>query len=178
MEEIEKQPEDKKRKRLLLLLLLLLLLSVGGYFIYQHFNQPETPVTVVSGEFLPDGKDASKISNKELRQLAQQKVDKSKFNLMILPEATIDEQTMTGNITIRNPEENAYPVNVEIRNAETNEIVYTSGAIQPGYEIKEGTLEKRLEKGEHKATALFSIYDPETKEKRGQVAAGITLKIQ
>lgn len=167
--------EKHKKKILVLLLLFLLLGGAAGFFLTR--KQPQ-PVSVVSGEFLPEGKDASKISSKELKQLAQEEVDKSKFNLMIVPEATIDERTMTGNITIRNPEENAYPVNVEIRNLETNEIVYTSGAIQPGYEIKEGTLEKHLEKGEHKATALFSIYDPETKEKRGQVAAGITLKIQ
>lgn len=167
--------EKHKKKILALLLLLLLIGGATGYFFSR--KQPQA-VSVVSGEFLPEGKDASKISGKELKQLAQKEVDKSKFNLMIVPEATIDEQTLTGNITIRNPEENAYPVNVEIRNLETDEIVYTSGAIQPGYEIKEGTLEKRLEKGEHKATALFSIYDPETKEKQGQVAAGITLKIQ
>lgn len=72
MNEIEKQPENK-RKKLLLLLLLLLLLSVGGYLIYQHFNQPDTPVTVVSGEFLPDGKDAKEISEKELANMAQKK---------------------------------------------------------------------------------------------------------
>lgn len=164
-----------KKKILATLLFLLLLGGATGYFL----TRKEPPaVSIISGEFLPEGKDASKISDQQLKQLAQKEVDKSKFNLMIVPEATIDYQSQTGNIIIRNPEENAYPVNVEIRKRETNEIVYTSGAIEPGYEIKEGKLEKRLEKGEHKATALFSIYDPETKEKRGQVAAGITLKIQ
>ena len=167
--------EKHKKKLLALLLLLLLIGGVSGYFLTRQ--EPQA-VSVISGEFLPEGKDASKISEKELKQLAQKEVDKSKFNLMIVPEATIDHQSLTGDITIRNPEGNAYPVNVEIRDLETDELVYTSGAIEPGYEIKEGTLEKRLEKGEHKATALFSIYDPETKEKQGQVAAGITLKIQ
>lgn len=167
--------EKHKKKILALLLLLLLIGGAAGYFLTRQ--EPQA-VSVISGEFLPEGKDASKISDKELKQLAQKEVDKSKFNMMIVPEATIDQQTLKGNITIRNPEGNAYPVNVEIRDMETDEIVYTSGAIKPGYEIKEGTLEKRLEKGEHKATALFSIYDPETKEKQGQVAAGITLKIQ
>lgn len=66
MNEIEKQPENK-RKKLLLLLLLLLLLSVGGYLIYQHFNQPDTPVTVVSGEFCQMARMQKKFLKKNLR---------------------------------------------------------------------------------------------------------------
>lgn len=106
MEELNKQPENK-RKRLLLFLLLLLLLSVGGYFVYQHFNQPDTPVTVVSGEFLPDGKDASKISEKELQNMAQKKVDASQFNMVIAPTATVD-QDMTSDLFIQNPAHNGH----------------------------------------------------------------------
>lgn len=176
MEELNKQPENK-RKRLLLLLLLLLLLSVGGYFVYQHFNQPDTPVTVVSGEFLPDGKDASKISEKELQNMAQKKVDASQFNMVFAPTATVD-QDMTSDLFIQNPAHNGHPINVEIRLKGSNDLVYTSGAMQPGYEIKGATLEKKLEKGEHQATALFSIYDDTTKEKRGQVAAAITFHVE
>lgn len=176
MEEIEKQPENK-RKRLLLLLLLLLLLSIGGYFIYQHFNQPDIPVTVVSGEFLPDGKDAKEISATELQNMAQKKVDASQFNMVIAPKANVDKD-MNSDLFIQNPKHNANPVNVEIRLKDSDELVYTSGAIQPGYEIKGATLEKKLEKGEHQATALFSIYDDTTKEKRGQVAAAINFNVE
>lgn len=177
MEEIEKQPENK-RKKLLLLLLLLLLLSVGGYLIYQHFNQPDTPVTVVSGEFLPDGKDAKEISEKELANMAQKKVDASQFNMVIAPNAKVNKENMSSDLFIQNPKHNANPINVEIRLKDSNELVYTSGAIKPGYEVKGATLEKELEEGDHPATALFSIYDGSTKEKRGQVAATVTFKVE
>lgn len=178
MDEVTKRPEEeKKRKRLVLLILLLLLLSIGGYFMYQHFNQPETPVTVVSGEFLPEGKDAKEISEKELQNMAQKKVDASQFNMVIAPNVTVTKDR-NSNLFIQNPKHNANPVNVEIRLKDSDELVYTSGAIQPGYEIKGATLEKELGEGSYPATALFSIYDNATKEKRGQVAATVTFTIE
>ena len=177
MNEIENQPENK-RKKLLLLLLLLLLLSVGGYLIYQHFNQPDTPVTVVSGEFLPDGKDAKEISEKELANMAQKKVDANQFNMVIAPNAKVNKKDMSSDLYIQNPKHNANPINVEIRLKDSNELVYTSGAIKPGYEVKGATLEKELEEDDHPATALFSIYDGSTNEKRGQVAATVTFKVE
>jgi len=168
---------NQKNKKIILLLLLLLLLSVGGYFVYRHFNQPDVPVTIVSGEFLPDGKDAAEISSEELQQLAQKKVDASQFNMVIAPTAKVKQGTKS-DLFIQNPPHNANPINVEIRLKDSNELVYTSGAIHPGYEIKGATLEKKLEEGSYPATALFSIYDGNTKGKRGQVAAAIDFVVK
>ena len=114
----------------------------------------------------------------EKKKMAQVAVDKSKFNLVISPEAKIDRQTGSGELMIKNPSENGYPINVEIREKKNNQLVYTSGAIQPGYEIKNVTLEQALEKGEYPSVALFSLYDPDTNEKKGQVAAGVTLTVE
>ncbi|MDG3374960.1 hypothetical protein P5D95_26190, partial [Vibrio parahaemolyticus] len=85
---------------------------------------------------------------------------------------------LQGKLMIKNSIQNNYPINVEIREKHTNKLVYTSGAIQPGYEIKDVTLEQTLTKGEYPSVALFSLYDPETNEKKGQVAAGITLTVE
>ncbi|MBO0461414.1 MULTISPECIES: hypothetical protein [Enterococcus] len=169
---------DKRKKQIIIILVLLLLLIVG-WLAYQHFfpEKPE-PVTLVSGEFLPDGKDAQRISEDELAELAQTAADRSKFNLMISPEATFNHRTLQGELMIKNPLENGHPINVEIRKKSNDELVYTSGAIQPGYEIKEVTLEQSLEKGEHPSVAMFSLYDPDTNQKKGQVAAGVTLVIE
>lgn len=97
---------------------------------------------------------------------------------MISPEATFNHRTLQGELMIKNPLENGHPINVEIRKQSNDELVYTSGAIQPGYEIKEVTLEQSLEKGEHPSVAMFSLYDPDTNQKKGQVAAGVTLVIE
>ncbi|GCF95309.1 hypothetical protein NRIC_32000 [Enterococcus florum] len=171
------ETQDKKRKRGLLLLLLLLLLA-GGYGAYRFFLAPKAQnMSVVSGDFLPEGKDAQKMSDQEIATLAQQTVDKSQFNLMIASESAIDAATQKGMLHIKNPETNGYPINVEIFDDQTGEILYTSGAIQPGEEVSEIQLEKPLNEGTHKTTALFSLYDPQTKQKQGEVSAGVTISV-
>lgn len=54
------ETKRKKQKQVLLILLGLLLL-LSGWLVYRYYLQekPE-PVTIVSGEFLPAGKDAKK----------------------------------------------------------------------------------------------------------------------
>lgn len=175
----QSENQDNKKKKRLLLLLLLLLLLAAGYMIYDHFfKQEELPVTIVAGDFLPDGKDASKMSDKEIADFAQSAVDKSQFNMRILSEATIDQNTMTGILAIQNPPSNAQPVNVVVTVDETGEVVYNSGAIQPGEEIRTATLEKELEPGNYPATATFNVYDPDTKKKQGEVQSVLTLMVQ
>lgn len=170
----EKQKNKKKR----LLILLLLLLALGGISAY-FFTRPEAkPVSMVSGEFLPEGKDANKISDAELKKMAQQKVDRSKFNMVIAPDATFESSDQAGELIIQNPTNNAYPVNVEITQEDNGELIYTSGAIQPGYEVKEAKLEKKLSKGDYPATAKFSLYDDKTNEKKGEVVAKITIHVK
>lgn len=93
---------------------MLLLLIFGGIGAYFFTRQEEKPVSIVSGEFLPEGKDAEKISDSELKKMAQEKVDRSKFNMIIVPEATFETSDKAGELTIQNPAHNAYPVNVEI----------------------------------------------------------------
>lgn len=165
----------KKRKWLILILLLLILGGIGTYF----FKREEAkPVSLISGEFLPDRKDADKISDADLKKLAKQKVDRSKFNMIIAPEVTFEAGNKTGELIIQNPAHNAYPVNVEITLNDKGDLIYTSGAIAPGYEVKEAKLEKNLSKGNYPATAKFTLYDDKTKEKKGVVAARITIHVK
>jgi hypothetical protein len=170
----EKSTTNRKK---LLWLTLLLLLFIGGIAVYHFSTQKEIPVSIISGDFLPEGKDAQKISEAEMAKYAQTAVDASNFNMIISSEATINKKTDTGDLLIQNPPHNAYPVNVEIHLDETDELIYTSGAILPGEEIQQVFLEKKLKQGVHKATATFSLYDSETKEKKGQVASGVTLMV-
>lgn len=131
---------------------------------------------MVSGDYLPDKKAAKKMTDKEVKAAEQKEVDASKFNMVIKPEALFQSGSDTGKLFIQNPTANAYPIEVIITlDGEGKEKVYSSGAIQPGYEVTEAKLDKNLAKGEYPATATFNIYDPKTKEKRGQVQASITI---
>lgn len=170
--------EEKKKKKKWLLLLALFLLLVGGYGVYHFFlaSEPQA-MSVISGDFLPEGKDAQKMSDQELADLAQQTADASNFNMMIASEAAINGNTQQGTLPIKNPENNVYPINVEIIDDQTGEIIYTSGAILPGEEISQIQLDTPLKKGTHDTTALFSLYDPQTKSKQGEVSAGVTISV-
>lgn len=168
--------EKKKKKRLLILLLLLLIVaSAGG--VYYYFSTKTEPVQVISGDYLPEAKSAKKMSDKEVKEAEQKAVDESKFNMVIKSEAVFENGDSEGNLYIQNPIENGYPINVIIRLDSNNEQVYSSGAIQPGYEINGAKLDKKLTQGEYPATATFDIYDSKTNQKRGQVQAGITIRV-
>ncbi|CCK19594.1 hypothetical protein [Pseudolactococcus laudensis] len=138
-------------------------------------NKPEEKVSVISGDFLPEGKDAKKMSDKEIAEAAQKKVDASQFNMVIGSKAEIDSQTNKGKLSIKNPQTNAYPVNVVITDDKSGDVIYTSGAIEPGEEVRDVQLEKSLAKGTYQATARFSLYDAKTRNKKGEVAAAVSI---
>ena len=108
---------------------------------------------------------------KKLLNLPKKKADASQFNMMIGSKAEIDGQSQKGKLNIKNPQTNVYPVNVVITDDQTGAVIYTSGAIEPGEEVSNVQLEKKLEKGTYRATARFSLYDSKTKAKKGEVAA-------
>lgn len=165
---------ESKKKKWLILLLLLGLVAGGTYY---YFSKKTTPIQVVSGDYLPDIKDAKKMSDKDIKAAEQKVVDASKFNMVIKSQATFESGESKGSLYIQNPVANGYPIDVVIRLDRTNEVVYTSGAMSPGFEISGATLDKFLGAGEYPATATFNIYDPATNQKRGQVQAGLTLQI-
>lgn len=177
MEKLNQTNEDKKKKKRLLLIILLLLVAISAGGLYYYFSTKTEPVQVISGDYLPDAKEAKKMSDKEVKAAEQKAVDASKFNMVIKSEAVFETSDSEGSLYIQNPVENDYPINVVIRLDSNNEQVYSSGAIQPGYEINGAKLEKKLAQGDHAATATFDIYDSKTNKKRGQVQAGITLRI-
>lgn len=131
-----------------------------------------------AGSYLPDAKDAKEMSDKERKKLQEKEVDASKFTLSIYPEATFKNGKATGEIYIRNEESNAYPIAVQFVEEKSGEVIYESGAIQPGYEVTEGKLLKNLKKGNYKCTAEVSIFDPETKMYKGQTSAEVNLEVK
>lgn len=168
--------KSKEKKKIILLILLVILLVTGGYFTYKiFFNQSKETARVIAGDFLPKGKDASKMTDDEILQLAQQEVEKNSFNMRIVSEAHFNKETMKGGLAIQNPPQNKQPINVVVTLDSDKSKVYESGAIQPEEQIRSATLTKKLDPGSYPATATFKIYDPDTKKQKGKVEALITL---
>lgn len=173
VEEVVEEEKKKKKRWLLLLLFLLALVLGGGYYLWSHSSsQP-----LIAGDYLPNIKDAKKMSDQEIKAIEQQAVDASKFNMVIKPQAIFENSQAEGSLYIQNPATNAYPIDVVIHLDETQEQVYASGGMAPGFEINGAKLEKELAPGSYPATATFNIYDESSQEKRGQVQAGLTLEV-
>ena len=155
---------------------MLLLFALGGFFAYKTMKS--SPTEIVAGSYLPDAKNAKKMSDKERKKAQEKEVDESKFTLSIYPEATFEDGKSTGAIYIKNDVKNAYPIAVQIVEDKSGDIIYESGAIEPGFEITEGELNNNLKKGNYKCTAKVSIYDPQTKKYKGQTAAEIEVEVK
>lgn len=138
-------------------------------FLFYNHNNDSPPL--IASSYLPEQTSAKKISEEEIKQIAEKEINESQFTLNIYPKAIFESGDSTGNIYIRNVAENIYPISVNIVEDSTGDLLYESGAIEPGYEITTGVLNKNLSKGEYICTAEVSIFDPTTKEYRGQTAA-------
>ncbi|WP_242704003.1 hypothetical protein [Candidatus Enterococcus moelleringii] len=118
------------------------------------------------------------MTEEEIANYAQTAVDKSQFNMRVVASANFDQATMTGNLAIQNPPSNSQPANVVITLDNTGEVLYTSGGIEPGEEIKEATLDKKLEPGIYQATATFQIFNSDTKKQQGQVKSALSITVE
>lgn len=177
-EEEEDEKKKKKKRFLWLWLLFMLLIGIaGGTYLYFNHSRVIPKSQLVGGDFLPNQKDAKKMSDTELAKYAQEAVDASQFQLMINPKSTISFDTQSGYIGIKNPKTNVYPINVRFYTTDNKE-VYVSGAIEPGQEVTSGTLSSKLKKGTYEVKAQFDIYDNKTKQKRGQQFAIVTMTVQ
>ncbi|MBP3972314.1 hypothetical protein KAF80_25510 [Bacillus sp. WL1] len=161
----------KNKKKILLIVLFLVFLGALTIYTLNGRHAPE----IIAGDFLPDEKENQKIDKKKV---AKEKVDASQFTLSIYPEAIFNEKTGEGFLHIRNESSNAYPINVKIKIDNTNEIIYETGAIYPGHEVKKVTLEKKLKAGKYSATAYVDIFNPKSKMKQGTTQAEMQITIK
>lgn len=175
---VDKEKNKKKKKWWFLLFFFLLAAVIGGA-LYYYLNQeePAKKATVVSGSFLPDEKDASEMTDKEIADYAQKEVKDSEFQMIIGSTITVDSNNNSSDIYIQNPPTNAYPIAVTIT-LDDGQTIYTSGAIKVGYEVKNATLDTHLDKGSYTGKALFKLYDAKTSQAKGQVAATVNVVVQ
>ncbi|MBJ7967833.1 hypothetical protein [Bacillus cereus] len=161
----------KNKKRNLLIVFFLTFLGALTIYTLNTRFAPE----IIAGDFLPDEKVTQKIDK---NKIAQEKVDASQFTLSIYPEAIFEGKSGKGFLHIKNESSNVYPINVKIKIDNTNEIIYETGAIYPGNEVKQVTLEKKLKAGKYKATADVDIFDPNSKKKQGTTQAEMQIIIK
>ena len=105
------------------------------------------------------------------------KVEEGMINISMNTSPNFANGTSTGNLMIVNETVNNYPQVVEIVRNDTNEKIYTSGAIAVGSKIENAKLDVDLEAGTYDCTAMFYNVDPETGNYLGCAGAIITVTV-
>ncbi len=119
-----------------------------------------------------DGKTKEEIQA-ELNRL----VEEGMFNISIANIVFLANGSSEGEFNIENSPANRYLMQVEISLADTGEVIYTSGVLEPNYHIQYARLDKTLPAGTYNCIATFHALDPETEEEVGQAACAMTIVV-
>ena len=86
-------------------------------------------------------------------------------------------QNGRGNVMIVNESSNRLPQVVEILRNDTEEVIYTSGAIPVGSKIETAVLTTAMAPGTYECTARFYNVDPDSGQRTGCAGAVITITV-
>ena len=104
-------------------------------------------------------------------------VSEGMFNISIASAVVFEDGQSEGELKIENVPGNRYLMQVDIARQDTNEIIYSSGILDPNSHIQFDKLSVDLPKGEYPCTATFHALDPETEEEIGVAAANINVLV-
>lgn len=176
------QQQEKKKKKPVVLIIIIILLAAALVLGYVYFIMPGQAGEPTSEELaaeqaaqmgiLPD------MSAEDIEKRLNEQIDKSMLNISINQNPVFENGETEGNLRIENIPANHYAMTVEIVREDNGESVYKSGLISPGYFVEKAKLSVPLEKGVYKAVAVFTAYDPETKQEIGTAGANINLMIK
>lgn len=173
----EAKEKRRRRRRIgILILLLLLLLSLGTCAVLTW--GPAEAEDINSAVVLMPGGDvnAEEIKDRESLEAAmQEEADAHYFTLQIFPEAYFSSGTGEGSFSLMNPATNVYPISFEITRDDTGEVLYQSGTILPGQQVKTLSLVKCPPAGSYAATVSVLIFNADTHVKEGETKAKIEL---
>ncbi len=164
----KEKKEDKKRKWILIVLLILLCLGAGGYY-FMHSWLPEDNRLAREKDakegFLPG------MSEEEIQQMLNEKVAEGSVQISINSELIFRDGRSKGEIRVENSRNNHYLMVVEFIRKDTSELIYKSGAMEPGNYLEEARLDVDLAAGEYPVYVHFKNYDLKSEEFVGEAVA-------
>jgi hypothetical protein len=168
----QNESKRKKRRKLFLLLSLLALLVTGlGIWLALTNNSGKK---IVSG--LPDTKATQKMTAGQLKKYADKVVDQNNVTIQVYPSVTIDSDGVTGKMWVQNPPVNATGQSATLTSKD-GDLLYDSGLIEPGYQVSDVKLAKKLSKGKHEGTISLSFYDLKNKKQVGQTKVDVSITV-
>lgn len=166
----------KKKIQILIVLLLLALIGLGAGIYYQMTRENEMSRLardeLALGGMLP-GK-----SEQEISDLLGAKIAEGMVDIGISAEPIFERNGKKGRLGIENIAANHYSFQVELKLDETDEVIYKSGLIDPGYYVEFVELNKNLQAGDYQATAVISTYSlDETEDRISEINVKILLHV-
>ena len=149
--------------------------------------EPKAASPIIAGALYPgDGKaDEGQLPGMTVEQIMaqmQRVADKNYFSFKIEGRPVFESGRSEGSLRIENPSYNMYLLVTQIflpdDEGGRGEMVYDSGGLRPDQHIDRDRLLTPLEKGEYRAIAAMSFYDPETELKIGEHEAELLITIQ
>ena len=99
------------------------------------------------------------LSQEEVEAKLNEQLEEGMINISMNTSPYFEDGASKGNLMIVNETINRYPQKVEIIRNDTDEIIYTSGAIAVGSKIEAAALDADLDAGTYECTALFHNLD-------------------
>ena len=99
------------------------------------------------------------LTREEIEAKLNEQLEEGMINISMNTSPWFEDGASKGNLMIVNEAINRYPQKVQIIRNDTEEIIYTSGAIPVGSKIEAAALDVDLEAGTYECTALFHSLD-------------------
>lgn len=128
--------------------------------------------------FAEDAKEGEYVRPSRVPGQSERQKETSYFVIQVNATPVISRGGRRCNLMVGNPTENEQYVKVKLILDDTGEELYCSEILKPGARNAYVELSKVLEAGEHGATAVFMVYDPESMEQVTEIDAGVLLSVE
>ena len=146
---------------LMTIIILMLFITMTSILIFRKANKPEEPPAtseLVYDESAVEG-GWEQLSQEEIEDRLNTQLEEGMINISMNTSPYFEDGDSLGNLMIVNETINRYPQKVQIIRNDTEEIIYTSGAIAVGSKIEAAALDVDLDAGTYECTALFHNLD-------------------
>ena len=137
---------------------------------------PEPSAGLVYDEAITEG-GWENLSPEEIEENLNTQLEEGLINISMNTSPIFEDGAAKGNLMIVNEAVNRHPQKVEILRNDTQDLIYTSGAIPVGSKIEAAALDVALDAGTYECTALFHSLD-DAGNIIGSAGAVITITIK
>lgn len=120
---------------------------------------------------------SSEKDKQKVQDALNKKVEEGMVNIFMNTDIRIKEGSTTANLMIQNTEKNHYDLQVNVREVDSDELLYESPVVGPGYKIESDNIKKQLEEGKYECLAEFNVIDKENNTKVNTIGLKVNITV-